>query len=41
MNRDQAQVQFSEDLNSNLMTLLELVEDPWPDIDIRQRNALT
>ena len=34
-------MQFSESLESNLGTLFELVEDPWPEIDVRQRNALT
>ena len=41
MNREEARKLFSEDLVSNLSTILELVEDPWPEIDIRQRSALT
>ena len=41
MNREEARKLFSEDLVSNLSTILELVEDPWPEIDIKQRSALT
>ena len=34
-------MQFSENLDSNLGTLFDIIEDPWPEIDAKQRNALT